>query len=595
MTASNTENLLNEIIAAYLRELDAGQTPNREDLLARHPDLAPELGSFFANQEQINQLAKPVAGGVSDSTTGSAFPPLVGKAMPTCPGLASGLRYRIMRPHAKGGLGEVFVAEDLELHREVALKEIQRKHSDKDDNRGRFLLEAEITGRLEHPGIVPVYGLGTYDDGRPFYAMRFIRGDNLKSAAAHFHLAASAQGPNYESLEFRQLLGRFIDVCNAIGYAHSRGVLHRDLKPGNIMLGKFGETLIVDWGLAKIVGRGTTREREPAIPADEATLMPSAGSGLAETVAGSVVGTPGFMSPEQAGGRTGGLGPSTDIYGLGATLYALLTDQPPVCGTDAGEVMQRVQRGDWPRPRVVSPAIPAALDAICAKAMALRPQDRYDTALALAQDLEHWLADEPVSAYPEPLPAQMRRWGRRHRTWVAGAAVLLVTAVVALAFGLVALDRERQRTEAARTEEARRRQQAREALDALSSQVIDEWLAKQKELLPEHRVFLQKALASYEEFAQEAGQDEDTRAGVAAACRRVGKIRFNLGQSNESEAAFRRSHARALLPRTGTVERIGGIRETRHEHGGHPNWVLDHLIGHPGIGLSYHCAPFVAA
>jgi len=125
--------------------------------------------------------------------------------------------------------------------------------------------------------------------------------------------------------------------------------------------------------------------------------------------------------------------------------------------------------------------------------------------------------------------------------------------------------------------------------------VIDEWLAKQKELLPEHRVFLQKALASYEEFAQEAGQDEDTRAGVAAACRRVGKIRFNLGQSNESEAAFRRSHARALLPRTGTVERIGGIRETRHEHGGHPNWVLDHLIGHPGIGLSYHCAPFVAA
>ena len=129
----------------------------------------------------------------------------------------------------------------------------------------RFLLEAEITGGLEHPGIVPVYGLGQYADGRPYYAMRFIKGDSLKEAIERFHQAdIPSRDPGERTLELRQLLGRFIDVCNAIAYAHSRGVLHRDLKPGNIMLGKFGETLVVDWGLAKVVGRqeeGTASEK----------------------------------------------------------------------------------------------------------------------------------------------------------------------------------------------------------------------------------------------------------------------------------------------------------------------------------------------
>jgi serine/threonine-protein kinase len=165
---------------------------------------------------------------------------------------SKGLRFRILRPHAKGGLGEVFVAEDEELHREVALKEIQNRHADNKESRSRFMVEAEITGGLEHPGIVPVYGLGTYADGRPFYAMRFIRGDSLQDAIKRYHQGepgASATGER--TLELRKLLGRFIDVCQAIQYAHDRGVLHRDLKPGNIMLGKYGETLVVDWGLAK--------------------------------------------------------------------------------------------------------------------------------------------------------------------------------------------------------------------------------------------------------------------------------------------------------------------------------------------------------
>ncbi|MEO6809440.1 MAG: WD40 repeat domain-containing serine/threonine-protein kinase [Isosphaeraceae bacterium] len=339
-------------------------------------------------------------------------------------------RYRILRSHARGGLGEVFLASDGELKREVALKAIQERHADDPQGRARFVLEAEVTGNLEHPGIVPVYGLGYQPDGRPYYAMRFIKGDSLKEAITRFHAGDdSGRDPRERLAELRRLLGRFLDVCDAIEYAHSRGVLHRDLKPANVMLGPYGETLVVDWGLAKTLGSPDTEAGEGP---GEAMLGPSL-SGTAETLAGSAIGTPQYMSPEQAAGKLDRIGPTSDVYSLGATLYCILTGQSPVEGDDVADVLRRVTQGEIPNARQIRRDVPRPLEAICLKAMALQPRNRYATPRALADDVERWLADEPVSAWREPRPIRIRRWVGRHRSLVLMVGVGAVVALLGLA------------------------------------------------------------------------------------------------------------------------------------------------------------------
>ena len=266
-------------------------------------------------------------------------------------------RYRVLWAHARGGLGEVFVAEDAELHRQVALKEIQRRHAKNSVSRARFVTEAEITGNLEHPGVIPVYGMGTHSDGRPFYAMRFINGEDLATAIRKFHSAAAL---DFSGLEFRWLLRKLIDVCHTVAYAHSRGVIHRDLKPGNVMIGPFGETLVMDWGVAKLIGQSDRTEfasREQVFPVrnDPASGSPSPRSSA--TLAGQAVGTPTYMSPEQAAGKLDEVGPASDVYSLGATLFAVLTGRGPFVGS-VSEVLPMVRAGRFEPPGRIKPRVP---------------------------------------------------------------------------------------------------------------------------------------------------------------------------------------------------------------------------------------------
>jgi serine/threonine-protein kinase len=400
--------LLHELLAAEIQwRRRLGERPQREEYrerLAAHSSVVDAAfeGNGTATGSTVDHGARA-------------------SASPAHPEATSERRFRILRRHAEGGLGVVYLAHDEELNREVALKEIRPEHADRAESRARFLLEAEINGRLEHPGIVPVYSLGAYEDGRPYCAMRLIEGATLKEAIDQFH-GGSGRDPGERSMALRKLLDRFRAVCDALSYAHSRGVLHRDVKPHNIILGRYGETLLVDWGLAKAKGDAA---------AEASALRPLASAESGETVAGSTLGTPAYMSPEQADGRLDRLGTTTDVYGLGATLYHLLTGRPAFDGA-VKEVLEKVRRGEFPAPRTVRRDIPPALEAVCLKAMALRPEGRYTTVGELADDLERWLADEPVSSYREPWLVRGRRWARRHRTLViaATAAVLLTAAVL---------------------------------------------------------------------------------------------------------------------------------------------------------------------
>lgn len=380
--------------------------------------------------------------------------------------ISNGDRFRVLRPHARGGLGQVSVALDRELHREIALKEILPQHADHPDSKSRFLIEAEVTGRLEHPGIVPVYGLGKYSDGRPYYAMRFIRGESLKSAIKQFYSRDWTGQDSQRILELRNLLGRFIDVCNAIAYAHSRGVLHRDIKPANIMLGDYGETLVVDWGLAKMPG-----QLESTDP-DHSVLRLSSGSDSDQTLPGTAIGTPAYMSPEQAKGRLDELGPATDVYSLGATLYELLTNKPPIEGKDVGEVLHRATRGDIVPPRQSSPNVPKPLGAICQKAMAIEIASRYPSPSELASDIEKYLADEPTDAYREPLNERLRRWLRTHKTLSSTILGMLLVVIVGSVVTNILLERSRSQiaqqkalVEVAKQEEEQLRIQAEQHRD----------------------------------------------------------------------------------------------------------------------------------
>jgi serine/threonine-protein kinase len=458
-------------------------------------------------------------------------------------------RYRPVRLHARGGLGEVHIAVDEELSRQVALKQIQALRAGDPENRRRFRREAEITARLEHPGVVPVYGLVQDGSGQPCYAMRFIQGETLEAALLRFHAADTARrGLGARRLALRELLGRFVAVCNTIAYAHSKGVLHRDLKPANIMLGPYGETLVVDWGLAKVVGSGQraggsketgVRSQESGVSEQAAATLPAAHCPL-PTAEGQALGTPAYMSPEQAAGQTDVVGPATDVYGLGATLYAILTGRPPLEGTTA-QMLAQARLGNVPTPRSWKPDVPPALEAICRKAMALRTEDRYETALALAGDIEHWLADEPVSVHRGTLVERLGRWARRHRTAAIAATAVGLATLLAVSLLAWQSDQSRQRLalEQAATEQARQQAEAnarreRQAIRDYFMRAADDPAWKAVGLEPLRRKLLEEARTYLADFLRTQGEEPSLLAELADAHARLGDIIAELGDRQQA-------------------------------------------------------------
>ena len=406
-----------------------------------------------------------------------------------------------------GGQGEVWLMFDPQIDRRVALKIVKPSLRGTEPTLSLFRREAEVSGKLEHPNIVPVYDIaaelsesGQFDPNTPCYVMRVVGDPRLHVAIAAFHerprstadqelltslrafdkeqsvenrrdlesrlaeFSFDPQQPCDETLKtavvsilkkdseagtlakaitkfhsgkwsetlLRKLLNRFLRICEGVAYAHSRGVIHCDLKPANIMLGEYGETLIIDWGLAKVLGDA----QQSVSHAEGPIRVSKTVADLHQSLQADFLGTPGYTSPEQAMGKTDQLSPATDIFSLGAILYHILAGQPTfkISAEHRESVIEESRRiineANFPRPTEVNSNVPKPLEAIVDKAMSLNPLDRYTTVFGLAADVEQWLNEEPVSVWPEPMIIRVRRWVKRHQTAVSSAAAALLVAVV---------------------------------------------------------------------------------------------------------------------------------------------------------------------
>jgi WD40 repeat protein/serine/threonine protein kinase len=386
---SQRDELLVEVVLEYEKALDAGQAPDPRELVARHPELASELGDYLACQ--------------------SALPPALRKPPPpTFP--AQPRNYEILGELGRGGMGIVYKARQLNPPRLVALKTICDRSEGDDETRQRFATEVANVARLDHPHIVPLYELGE-EQGQPFFSMKLIDGPSLATALRQ-------RGKPLAAKEAARLL---VLVARAVHHAHQRGVLHRDLKPANILLQrtepKTGETLKD--------GVFLESEFEPYV-SDFGLARPVEGDGRLTRTDG-IIGTPSYMSPEQASAQKD-LTIAVDVYGLGAILYECLTLQPPFSASNVLDVLVKIRTEEPVPPRKLNPSLDRDLEAICLKCLEKEPARRYSSAEQLALDLENWLNNKPLLARPSGQWERLRKWSRR-RPGVASllAALLLIT------------------------------------------------------------------------------------------------------------------------------------------------------------------------
>ncbi|HET6574008.1 MAG TPA: serine/threonine-protein kinase [Fimbriiglobus sp.] len=448
--------------------------------------------------------------------------------------------YTLLRQLGEGGMGVVFLAEQSQpVRRQVALK-ITRPGMDSWQVLARFEAERQALARMDHPNIAKVLDAGTTRTGRPYFVMELVQGVPITRYC------------DEQRLTVRQRLDLFVAVCQGVQHAHQKGVVHRDLKPSNVLVPLYdGKPVpkIIDFGLAKATGRKLT----------DSTLV---------TQLGLVIGTPEFMSPEQAEPSQLDIDTRSDVYSLGVLLYELLTGTTPIRRDDVRdadllEFLRMVREDEPPRPsaRLNSiPELPAVaanrgleprrlvglvrgdLDWIAMKCLEKDRGRRYETADALARDVERHLRDEPVEASPPGAGYRLRKFARRHRTALATAAAfgLLLLAGVAVSTWQAVRATAAEKTALAEGEKQRTAsRQARQALNTLTDETVERLMARQDRVTEQDRAFLRQVLALHQEFAGAQGDSPETRAGIAAAQYRVGLIRRKLGESLEAEGAYR--------------------------------------------------------
>ncbi len=415
------------------RDRDLLERMVNEAVVANGGDPSVALQSFGGEE----QIRRSFAGmGLSELNAMNTIPMKAPSLFTETGEIISGVeeapgRYTLVSQHAEGGMGRILLVHDEFLGRSIALKELlpTDKETVSADRPSpvrntaslvmRFLQEARITGQLEHPAIVPVYELGRRSDGTLYYTMKLVRGKTLAEAIR-----------DCRSMEERlRLLPSYLDLCQAIAYAHSRGVIHRDIKPANVMVGQFGETVVLDWGLAKVtdvedVCMDDMRTTLHFLELDET-------ESLAKTAYGRALGTPHYMPPEQADGRIDEIDERSDVYSLGAVLYEMLTGTTPYTGKGTREIIGKVLNSN-PTPVLAAAAdVPPELAGICEKAIRRDPAMRYQSAAELAEDVQRFVTGSLVSAYRYSMGETLSRLYRKHRAVVNCAAVCLVLLLAA--------------------------------------------------------------------------------------------------------------------------------------------------------------------